>query len=120
MSGIRDPFGFGRWEPTPQELIAHWRDVATRTAAERDRLERLFLVHAEKAERDREALRAEKAELVAVLKRATSPEIEDEVERLINERHGGDCSVIEATAIAFEIAGSRAAIAKAAATEGGE
>jgi uncharacterized coiled-coil DUF342 family protein len=67
-------------EPTPQELI--WRAVATETAAERDRLR----AEVEELRNQREAwsrewlgwqervesLRAEKAELVAVLKRATS------------------------------------------------
>lgn len=66
--------------------------------------------------KDREAnarLIAAVPQMLAALKALTTDETADRVEYLINERQGGDCTILEAMEIAFEVAGVDAAIAAA-------
>jgi hypothetical protein len=52
-------------------------------------------------------------DLLAVLQKLIAPEMSDAVQIIINDRFGGDCTIMQAIEIAFEIAGASAAIAKA-------
>ena len=52
-------------------------------------------------------------DLLTVLQNIISKQIAEATERAINERHGGDCTIIEAVTIALELAGVYEAIAKA-------
>lgn len=61
--------------------------------------------------------RREKAELVEAAGRLLNPEFQDNVEEEINRQHQGDCTIIEAVTIAFELSGMSAAIRKITASD---
>lgn len=52
-------------------------------------------------------------DLLVVIKKLIAPEMSDAVQIIINDRFGGDCTIMQAVDIAFELAGAGAAIAKA-------
>lgn len=64
-----------------------------------------------------ERLRREKAQLVEAAVKLLNPEFQDGVEEEINRQHQGDCTIIEAVTIAFELSGMSAAIRKITASD---
>lgn len=64
-----------------------------------------------------ERLRREKAQLVEAAVKLLNPEFQDSVEEEINRQHQGDCTIIEAVTVAFELSGMSAAIRKITASD---